>query len=142
MKNRWRKPAAEKSAVVVAGRFGHRPDPPPELNARQRDIWRGIVSSEDPNFFNTEALRALLADYCRRRETSENISGVINSSKPDLKSSDGLRRFKQLLALRDLEVRGAGWLATKLRLTNQSRYNALSAATAANRAPKGPRPWE
>jgi hypothetical protein len=143
MKQNGRRSAAAK-AVVIKGGFGRRPDPPLELTERQAEIWREIVSSEDPNFFNTAALRALLSEYCRRRDAGEGVSQIINTFKPEwLKSNDGANRYRVLLVMRDLEARGATSLATKLRLTNQSRYNALSASTAARRAAKEPKkPWE
>jgi hypothetical protein len=139
---RGRRPAAAK-AVVIHGGFGTRPEPPEDLTEKQAAIWRLIVSSEDANFFNTGALRGLLADYCRRRDAAEGVSQIINTFKPEwLKNSEGAKRYKDLLQMRDMEVRGATSLATKLRLTNQSRYNAITAATVARNAPKGPKPWE
>lgn len=142
MKQRGRRSAAAQS-VVIAGGFGTRPEPPLDLTARQGEIWREIVSSEDPNFFNTGALRGLLAAYCRHREAYEGISAIINSFDPQwLKANEGAKRYKDLLKMRDLETRGATSLATKLRLTNQSRYNEKTSATAARNAAKGPKPWE
>ena len=143
MNQRGRKSAAAQAAVVIAGGFGTRPEPPTDLTERQAEIWREIVSSEDPNFFNTGALRGMLSEYCRHREASEGISKIINSFDPQwLKANEGAKRYKDLLKMRDLETRGATSLATKLRLTNQSRYNAQSGATAARNAAKGPKPWE
>jgi hypothetical protein len=143
MRQRGRKSAAAQAAVVIAGGFGTRPEPPADLTPRQGDIWREIVGSEDPNFFNTGALRGLLAAYCRHREAYEGISAIINGFDPQwLKASEGAKRYKDLLKMRDLETRGATSLATKLRLTNQSRYTEKTSATAARNALKGPRPWE
>jgi len=143
MNQRGRRSAAAQAAVVIAGGFGTRPEPPTDLTERQAEIWREIVSSEDPNFFNTGALRGMLSEYCRHREASEGISKIINSFDPQwLKANEGAKRYKDLLKMRDLETRGATSLATKLRLTNQSRYNAQSGATAARNAAKGPKPWE
>jgi len=141
MVQRGRKPAA--SAVVVAGRFGERPQPPAELTPRQAEIWREVVASEDAGFFRTGALRGLLAVYCQRRDASEGISAVINTFNPQwLTTGEGIKRYKRLLSMRDLECRGASSLATKLRLTNQSRYMPRAAASAARNAPIGPLPWQ
>lgn len=142
MAKRGRRSAAD-SAVVIRGTFGQRPDPPPELTPRQGEIWRETVASEHTDFFSTAALRGLLVDYCCHREAAEKISEIINSFESVwLKNADGAKRYHSLLKMRDLETRGAAGLATKLRLTNQARYTALSAATAAKSAAKGPRPWE
>ena len=140
MRQRGRKSA---SAVVIPGGFGQNPAAPAELTPRQAEIWREVTASEALGFFATAALRGLLADYCSRREAAEHISAIINEFKTEwLKSNEGVQRYKQLLQMRDLEVRGVAALATKLRLTNQSRYTTQSAATAARNAPRGPRPWE
>ena len=143
MNQRGRRSNAAK-AVVIKGGFGRRPEPPADLTERQAEIWREIVSSEAPDFFNTGALRGLLADYCRRRDAAEGVSAIINVFKPEwLKNSEGAKRYKDLLMMRDIETRGATSLATKLRLTNQSRYYPNIAATAARRAAKEARkPWE
>jgi len=144
MRQRGPRSAASKAAaVVIEGGFGTRPEPPADLTERQAEIWREIVSSEDPNFFDTGALRALLSGYCRHRDAAEGISKIINLFDPAwLKANEGAKRYKDLLKMRDLETRAATSLATKLRLTNQSRYNEKTAATAARNAPKKALPWE
>jgi predicted nucleic acid-binding protein len=142
MKQRGRQSAVAKTVVV--GGFGKRPDPPLDLTTRQAEIWREIVSSEDPAFFNTAALRAMLAEYCRRRDTGEGLSQIINAfERQCLKTIDGAKRYRLILGMRDVESRAEVTIATKLRLTNQSRYDRLTAATAARRAAKAPgKPWE
>lgn len=143
MIQRGRKSAAAK-AVVVEGGFARRPEPPGDLTERQAEIWRSITASEDEQVFATAATRGLLADYCRRRESAENLSSIINTFKPEwIKSADGALRYKQLLQMRDIEVRGATSLATKLRLTNQSRYQNSTATVGAQRAlARVAKPWE
>jgi hypothetical protein len=137
------KSAAEIRAVVVEGQFGHRPEPPDDLTERQIQIWRAVTASESSDFFNSEALRGLLKNYCRHTDSAEGISGIINTFDPQwLKSAEGTKRYAELLRMRDMEVRAAAGMATKLRLTNQSRYTPVAAATQAKAAAKGPRPWE
>lgn len=137
------RPSAAESVVVIEGKFGARPDPAADMTPRQQAIWRETTASEPADFFGTAALRGLLADYCRHREAAENVSGVINSFQPEwLKSADGAKRYHALLKMRDLETRAAAGIATKLRLTNQSRYTPQAAATAARSAAKGARPWD
>jgi len=142
MRTRGRRSVADQ-AVIIAGTFGKRPDPPAELTERQAEIWRATVASEHAAFFDTAALRALLTDYCRHRESAEKVSIVIDGFQAEwLKSAEGAKRYQGLLRMRELETRAAVTMATKLRLTNQSRYNALSAATAARNTAKGAKPWE
>ena len=146
MIQRGRKAAAAgvNTAVVIEGGWHARPEPPDELTPKQTEIWRGIVAREDPELFATGAVRAMLADYCRRREAAEIISTTIDQFKPEwIKSADGVKRYAQLLRMRDLETRGVASLATKLRLTNQSRYREKAAYTnSRNELAKVAKPWE
>jgi len=85
----------------------------------------------------------MLKDYCRHRAAADKITGVINLFKADwLKNAEGSKRYAMLLKMRDLEARGAAGMATKLRLTNQSRYTPQAAGTAARANPTVPPPWE
>jgi hypothetical protein len=135
--------SASEDAVVVEGEFGTRPQPPDDLNDRQAEIWRQAVASEPADFFNTSALRNILSDYCRHRESAEGISEIISDFKSEwLKSAEGAKRYYGLLKMRDLEMRASLSCATKLRLTNQSRYTPQAASTATRNSAKIPRPWE
>lgn len=141
MATRGRKSAAALS--VVEGNFGSRPEPLAELTDEQSAIWRETVSSEAADFFGTAALRSMLADYCRHRASAAVVSEVIDTFKPDwLKAAEGAKRYYGLLKMREAETRAAASLATKLRLTNQSRYTPQAAATANKNAARGMRPWE
>lgn len=142
MATRGRKSGAALS-VVVAGNFGGRPEPSSELTAEQAAIWRETVASEAADFFGTAALRSMLADYCRHRASAAVVSEVIDTFKPEwLKAAEGAKRYNGLLKMREAETRAAASLATKLRLTNQSRYTPQAAATANKNAARGMRPWE
>lgn len=135
--------SADAAAVVIPGNFGQRAEPPAELTPEEAAIWRETVASEATDAFNTAALRGLLKDYCRHRAASESVSQIINSFKSEwLKSADGAKRYRELLKIRDLECRASADKATKLRLTNQSRYTPHGAATAARRASKTAMPWD
>jgi len=135
--------SADAAAVVITGAFGLRPDPPSELTDLQAEIWRETTSSEPADFFNTATLRGLLADYCRHRDAAQKVSEVINVFQSEwLKNSEGAKRYHELLKMRDLETRAAAGIATKLRLTNQSRYTPMAAATASRNVAKGQKPWE
>lgn len=142
MAKRGRKSEADLSVVVTAN-FGNRPEPPEDLTTDQADIWRETVASEAAGFFGTAALRSMLADYCRHRASAKTVSDIIDTFKPEwLKAAEGAKRYHGLLRMREMETRAAASLATKLRLTNQSRYTPQAAATASKNAPRGFKPWE
>lgn len=121
---RQRGRASIASTSVVAPDFGtKRPDPPPELSERQREIWVETCAAEPAGFFTPGAVLGMLADYCAHREVAEKMTDMIDAFEPEwLTNKDGLTRYHSLLKMRELETRGAAHLATKLRLTNQSRY--------------------
>ena len=71
------------------------------------------------------------------------MSEVISTFKPEwLKSEEGAKRYHGLLRMRELETRAALSCATKLRLTNQSRYTPQAANTASKNMATAPKPWE
>jgi len=141
MKTRGRSSAASQSVII--GGFAERPKPPSDLSPRQRAIWREVVDTEDPNFFNTAVLRGLLADYCRRRATAEGITKVIDgSAEVWAADDDSMAKYDALLKMRGREMDAMVRLATQLRLTNQARYVAHVAARAAAKAVKADEvPW-
>ena len=144
MKNKQgRKSAAELGVTVIGGGLPERPKAPGGLNGPQMDIWNEIVRTEPAGFFNTEALRGLLADLCRRRHAEDVLSEQINDFDPEwLKNDAGVKRFDSLLKMRDRESSAHTRLATKLRLTNQARYTPQRAGTTTNNAPRAADPWE
>ena len=140
MGKRGRKSAADLQVVPVEFT---RPQPPKMLNARQAEIWERTVVDEADGHFKTKALQDMLADYCRHREMAECFGDIINEFKIEwVKSTKGAAKLSNLLRMRDAEARAAADKATKLRMTNQSRYTPLAAATAAKNSAEGPAPWE
>jgi len=143
MIQRGRKSAAAQSVTVVDGGFKKRPEPPADLTERQASIWREVVASEPTQFFDTAATRTLLTDYCRHCETAEILTNLINTFKPEwIRAEEGAHRLNGLLKMRERETRAAVSMATKLRITNQSRYENRGAFTASRNTVKGPKPWE
>jgi hypothetical protein len=139
-----RGPKSQAELTVVKADFGpRRPEPPANLAPHEAVIWREVVDSEPVDFFATAALRGILADYCRHRASADQVSEALGSFKPAwLKLDDGAKRYKLLLQMRELSTRAALSTATKLRLTNQSRYLPRGAEAAGRHAARGPRPWE
>ena len=141
MATRGRKSAAALS--VVAGSIDGRPKPPTDLTEFQAAIWARTVAAESLDQFRTAALQQLLKEYCRHCETAHTLAVLIDEFDPAwLADEDGLKRYDKLLLMRDRETKAIGDKATKLRLTNQSRYTPQAAATAAKNAGGRAKPWE
>lgn len=137
--------SAAAQVTVIAGGLGRRPDAPDDLTDGQKQIWNDTVASEGVDFFNTAALRELLKDYCRHKTTGAMLTKQIQGYEallPGPMGDDTLKEFDRITKMRDRETKAAADLATKLRLTNQSRYTPKAAATAAKNASTSRKPWE
>lgn len=144
-RGRPRKDAAPKPATakLVTPEFGARPEPPDDLMEAEVKIWQATVTTEDPAFFKTGAQRAMLSDYCRHRAAADKITRILNMFQDDwLKNSEGAKRYALLLGTRDKETRAAAGMATKLRMTNQSRYTPQLAGRIGRDTNSGGMPWD
>lgn len=141
MQTPGRKSAAALS--VVAGAIDGRPLPPKDLTKFQKDLWERTVAGEPLDQFRTATLQQLLKEYVRHAETAHILAGQIETFDPAwMADEDGLKRYDTLLKMRDRETKAIGDKATKLRLTNQSRYTPQAAATAAKNTGGRAKPWE
>jgi hypothetical protein len=141
MATRGRKSAASLS--VVAGAIDGRPQPPADLTEFQRDLWQKTVAAEPLDQFRTATLQQLLKEYVRHCEAAHVLAAQIAEFRVEwLATDDGLKRYDRLLGMRDRETKALADKATKLRLTNQSRYTPQAAATAAKNAAPRAKPWE
>ena len=139
---RGRKSAASLS--VVAGSIDSRSGPPYSLTKREAAIWRRVVASESATFFKTAAVQELLAEFCRHADMAEFLSGWLARYRDgDLSDDDPPPlSFGKLLLSREREARAAAAMATRLRITNQARYQPSVAAVAAKHASPARKPWE
>ena len=136
---RGRTSAAAKEVHSLAP-GAQRPAPPSHLTAAQRREWRAIVDRLPADWFTREN-HALLAQYCRHVDNANRLAKAI--AKTDLATVAGAESFDKLTRMHEREGRAASSLATRMRLTQQSRYNAQSANTAAKNAGTAERkPWE
>lgn len=110
--------------------------PSDHLTAEQAEIWRQTVHARSPDYFSQDAV-PLLEEFCRVV-----IACRVLAAKVDRLMAKGkMKELRQLLEMRDRESKRLTSIATKLRITNQSRYTPLSAATAARKG-NGGKVWE
>ncbi len=150
MGTRGRKSAAELG--VIPG-IPQRPEPPDELTPQQAEEWRAVVARMPVNWFPREIF-PLLCAYVRHVTNSRHIARLIEAAEDmDIGDRTALMRFNRLLGMQERQSNVMAGLATRMRLTNQSRYTASSAAAQAKRgsgvklwetpgAPEGSAPWE
>jgi hypothetical protein len=144
MEQRGRKSTAALS-VVAGTQIDGRPRPPADLTERQAEIWNRTVGAEAADVFKTAALQQLLADYCRHVATGEWLSRQIEEAMKPVENGGtpiDLDDLNKLVRLRDCETKASADKATKLRLTNQSRYTPGAAATSAKNSGAERKPWQ
>jgi hypothetical protein len=140
MKQRGRK---STEALAVVRTFPDlRPAPPEDLTEEQATEWRAIVARMPGDWFPRET-HATLASYCRHVCTGRMLSRFVDKFEADhLGDEECVDRLKDVLRMRETETRAASALARAMRLTQQSRYRADAAATAADNAGPTEKPWE
>ncbi len=126
MGKRGPKSSAELSVVSINTKQ-LRPEPPEELNPEQAEEWRAIVKGMPSDWFSRETW-PLLESYCRHVVTARKVAEQIDhlSEEPTVPTD----LMEKLLKMQQRESAAIANLGTKMRLTQQSRYNAKSADTA------------
>jgi phage terminase small subunit len=120
------KPAA--AFGVVPGNVEHlRPEPPDYLNEAEAEVWQGIVARMPVEWFTIETW-PLLAGYCQHIVIVQDIMEIIHNNKitvVKMADKESIRTLRSHSALRNMlgrEHRAMANLATKLRLTPQSKH--------------------
>ena len=140
MLQRGRKATAALAVVPLA--VGLLPEPPSTLTPKQAELWRGIVATKPAGWWDAGSLPSLIA-YVKAIEAHAVTSAQLDGFDPEwLATEDGLDRFDRLTKLFERLSRLIASLATKMRLTQQSRYDKQGAGVAGRSVGTGTRPWE
>lgn len=116
--------------------------PPAELTDEQAEIWRGIVATKPPEWWNADSAPLLVA-YCQAITDARKIEDLIRRFDPaTIEDGDGVAQFDKLLQMRARHAGILATLATKMRLAQQSRYNESRAATLDKHTAAGTKPWQ
>lgn len=130
-----RKSVEAELAAGVAAHIDGRLPVPDDLNEAEAKIWQSVVDSRPSEWFAADNA-PLLKEYVRAAVMCDEIAVRLSSE------SDASEQ-RRLLRMRDRESHRLAFLATKMRLTQQSRYTPHSAAarTVHTQAQTG-RPWD
>lgn len=109
---------------------------PADLSAAEAEVWRTTVEAKPADWFGPDSY-PLLKEFARAAVMSDTLAQLIADA---VKAVDA-RKIRAGLNMRDREAKRMADIATKLRLTIQSRYTPGAAATANKRA-SGKRPWQ
>jgi hypothetical protein len=134
---RGRKSGAEISIFPLVNQ--RRPELPAELTKAQARTWKEIVAAMPADWFARAP--ELLIQCCRHVSAANFIAKEINTFEPWPPDAAGLKRYGWLLAMAQRESALMSSLATKMRLTQQSRWSAKTASTAVRNNPTGLPPW-
>ena len=138
MKQRGRKSSAE--LAVVRPLSTEMPDPPASYSDDQAATWCSILASKPADWWDAGTL-PLLDAYVRAIAEHARISELLERMHP----LEGMDEFKDYDAMQRTQDRLASQmarLATKMRLSQQSKYGARGADGAAARASSKGKPWE
>ncbi len=139
MKQRGRKSAASLATVsVLPVRLI---EPPGDLTAPEAEVWARIVVTKPGDWWDA-ASTPLLAQFCRATVQAEAVAELVRQTLAALATPDGdLDTYKDLRKIQAALSAELTSLATKMRLTQQSRYNAKNSDTASRRG-SGRKPWQ
>lgn len=129
------RPSAASLAVAPVSALPERPEPPSHLTEDEARVWRDVVATKPADWFARD-VQPVLEAYCQAVVMMRYLHSRWHSEK-----LDEVKAIKTLAGLVKDTSNLVAQLATKLRLTNQSRYTPQAAATAAKRS-SGLRPWE
>ena len=136
-----RKSAAELS-IATPAEIGKLPEPPAELTEYQAAIWHSVVATKPVDWFQADSF-PLLVSFCKHVSAAAVIDQAIDSFQPKwLDTPEGVVRLEKLSNIRSKHTGRIESLATKMRLTQQSRYDTIKAAGQNRKAAKGKQPWE
>lgn len=140
MDQRGRKSAAASLHVVHLP--GQWPQPPDRLTEAQAKAWENIVVTKPHDWFGPDTY-PLLVEYIRAAEQADVLARQLEDFDSEwLKDDDGLQRYEKLSRLADAKAASLARLATKMRLSQQSRYSEKTAATASKQAGSAAaKPW-
>ena len=123
-----RGPKSAAAMAIVSPITDSRPPPPDELSEAEADEWRRVVGRLPHDWFPPET-QPLLAAMLKHQSTHRVLCRLIEAFDATVLQMDlGVNHYDKLLTMREREARAMSSLATKLRLTNQSRYVPHSAA--------------
>lgn len=137
MAQRGRVPAVALESVNHSGiQAERRPEPPVDLTPEQAAEWLEVTERTPADWF-PRSTWPLLAQYCRHVVAARKVGSLIESHEAG--SDLDLDVYDRLLKMQEREGRALSSLATRMRISQQSTYDARK-----SKAGKNPvnRPWD
>jgi hypothetical protein len=116
-------------------------EPPADLSVAEATYWRAICATKPADWWKDDSA-ILLKAYCRAAVQHDSISAAINLIPPArLKNEKTWTRYERMRKAQATASGELTTLATKMRLSQQSRYTEKAASTA-DRSVDTARPWD
>jgi len=142
MKQRGRKSTSALALANSATHLVQRPAPPADHTAIQKHYWVEIVNTLPADWYGDEN-KALLGEYCRTLSTLAFINAQIDDLEcAEVQEKGWLGLYLELVKRRESLVRVQLTQATKMRLTQQSRYGPRAAHTQSAAPTAKGKPWD
>jgi hypothetical protein len=125
--------ASLEVATVVA--LPERPDPPSNLTEGEATEWRNVVATKPADWFMRDS-QPVLAAYCQAIVRHRFLMDKWHEG-----AAATIKEMKDLSGMINTTANLLAQLATKLRLTQQSRYTPGSANTASKKS-SGSKLWQ
>lgn len=126
MKQNGPRSSAELAVVATIKPAPARLTAPSHLSESARAVWQEVVSSRPADYFDAASV-PLLETYAHATAEHRRLASLVATLDP-VEDLDTLAKLSRLVDVHALRM---GAAATKLRLSNQSRYNPSTADTRA-----------
>ena len=146
MRQRGRPSVESHTAALFPGA---RPKPPDELQPDEAFEWNRIVDRMPPDWFTAET-HPVLIQYCRHICTARRVAAqlaqveatfVLDEKGISIRPKGWFDEYREMVRLNNQTAMVVGNLATKMRLTPQSRYDSKIASDGATKTTGQPVPW-
>lgn len=122
----------EANVTVAVNNSKNRPAPPSHLTAEERAVWKAVVDAKTADWFTPENF-PLLELYCQNVVLSRRLAKELT-----------FKLDPKMFTMKNMIEKTIANLATKMRLTQQSRWQPHGAARKANQGgvdADGNLPW-
>lgn len=114
---------------------------PDDLTGEEAEVWSRVAATKPGDWWDAGST-PLLAQYARAVVQSETVAELVRTVLDNLRADpDELGRYKELRKIQAALSAEISSLATKMRLTQQARYNAKNSDTASRKS-TGRKPWQ
>lgn len=138
MKQRGRKSTAELS--VVRPLSTELPAPPDQFDDDQAQAWAEIVATKDPDWWDAGTF-PLLEAYVKTIVEYRKVSKLVEGCHP-VADATAFDQYDKIQKTQDRLASQLCRLATKMRLSQQSKYGARGAEGASNPSGNSGTPWQ